>query len=208
MSYNDFFEKEHLLENERARLEPLTPAHFDMLLPVAMHNALWEFTSVSVKNESDFRQYFDQALLEKKQRISYPWAIYDKQTQQYAGSTRYGNISFDNKRTEIGWTWYHPDLQRTGLNKNCKFLLLSYAFDTLDFNRVELKTSLTNLKSQGAMLKIGAVKEGILRRHMINANGSLRDSVYFSFIKDEWNEVRHSHFAEFVGGSGSRDNAS
>lgn len=200
MEYNDFFEKEHVLENDRARLEPLTEAHFEKLLPVALHKELWEFTSVTVQNEADFKKYFDQAMLEKKQESSYPFAIYDKQTQQYAGSTRFGLISFENKRAEIGWTWYHPAMQRTGLNKNCKFLLLQYAFNTLDLNRVELKTSLTNFKSQGAMLKIGAVKEGIMRRHMVNWNGTLRDSVFFSFIKEEWEATKQKYFPEFVGG--------
>jgi len=197
MEYSDFFQKEHILENERVRLEPLTQMHYDKLLPVALQEELWEFTSVTVKNEDDFLKYFNQALSDKKQQDAYPFAIYDKQTNQYAGSTRYGSISFENKRVEIGWTWYHPSLQRSGLNKNCKFLLLSYAFDTLLLNRVELKTSLTNLKSQGAMLKIGAVKEGIMRRHMVNWNGTLRDSVFFSFIREEWQDIRQKHFAEF-----------
>jgi RimJ/RimL family protein N-acetyltransferase len=89
-------------------------------------------------------------------------------------------------------------LQRSGINKNCKFLLLSYAFNTLDLNRVELKTSALNFKSQGAMLKIGAVKEGILRRHIINETGVVRDTVYFSFIKEEWEETKQKYFSEFL----------
>jgi RimJ/RimL family protein N-acetyltransferase len=88
-------------------------------------------------------------------------------------------------------------LQRTGINKACKFLLLSFGFDQLDLNRIELKTSLLNLKSQGAMLKIGAVKEGILRRHSISENGQVRDTVYFSFIKEEWPETKQRIFDEF-----------
>ena len=198
MDHNDFFRTEHPLENERARLEPLTASHFEKLLPVALNKELWEYTSVTVTDEADFRKYFDQALVEKKMQSAYPYAIYDKQAGQYAGSTRFGNIDLGHKRAEIGWTWYHPALQRTGINKNCKFLLLSYAFDVVDLNRVELKTSLTNFKSQGAMLKIGAVKEGVLRRHMVNANGTLRDSVYFSFIKEEWDDIKQEFFPEFI----------
>ena len=193
-----FFEQDHTLENERARLEPLTEKHFDLLLPIAMHTELWEFTGAKVRSKADFKRYFETALAEKKAGSSYPFAIYDKQQNQYAGCTRYGNISFPNKRAEIGWTWYHPALQRTGINKACKFLLLSFGFETLDLNRVELKTSILNLKSQRAMLKIGAVKEGTLRQHMINEDGQVRDTVYFSFIKPDWPTIKETVFKEFI----------
>ena len=197
MRINNFTEQEFILENERARLEPLAEKHFNELLPIAMEREIWEFTSADVKTEADFRRYFNTALAERKTGNSYPFAIYDKQEKCYAGCTRYGNISMLNKRVEIGWTWYKPSLQRTGINKACKILLLNFGFDKLDLNRVELKTSLLNLKSQGAMLKIGAVKEGILRRHMIAENGSVRDTVYFSFIKEEWPEIKATIFKEF-----------
>ena len=198
MTANHFTENEILLENDRARLEPLSEKHFNELLPVAMERALWEFTSADIKTTADFRKYFDQALKERKESNSYPFAIYDKQAGCYAGCTRYGNIAMSHKRLEIGWTWYKPSLQRTGINKACKFLLLRYGFETLDLNRIELKTSLLNLKSQGAMLKIGAVKEGVLRRHMIADNGSVRDTVYFSFIKEDWQSIRNTVFKEFA----------
>ncbi len=198
MNTDNFNQQEFILENERARLEPLTEKHFNELLPIALEREIWEFTSADVKNETDFRRYFNQALEERKQGVSYPFAIYDKQAGHYAGCTRYGNISFPNKRVEIGWTWYKPSLQRTGINKACKSLLLNFGFEQLELNRIELKTSLLNLKSQGAMLKIGATKEGILRRHMIAENGSVRDTVYFSFIKEEWPGIKRRIFKEFL----------
>lgn len=193
----NFFEHDHVLENERARLEPLTEIHFELLLPIARHTELWEFTGAKVRSDADFKRYFDTALAEKNAGNSYPFAIYDKLNNCYAGCTRYGNISFPNKRMEIGWTWYLPALQRTGINKACKFLLLSFGFETLGLNRIELKTSLLNLKSQGAMLKIGAVKEGVLRNHMINEDGLVRDTVYFSFISQEWPSIKETIFKEF-----------
>ena len=195
---DNFFEQDHTLENERARLEPLTEKHFAELLPIAMKREIWEFTAADVKDENDFRKYFNQALAERQSGISYPFAIYDKQAGRYAGCTRYGNITMPHKRLEIGWTWYDPSLQRSGINKASKFLLLTFGFETLDLNRIELKTSLLNLKSQGAMLKIGAVKEGILRRHMIAENGSIRDTVYFSFIKEDWPSIKATIFAAFI----------
>lgn len=193
-----FFKQEMILENDHSRLEPLEEMHYEQLLPIAMQTEIWEFTSVSVQTESDFRSYFDEALAERRNQAGYAFAVFDKNKKTYAGCTRYGNISFQHKRLEIGWTWYSPSLQRTGINKATKFLLLEFAFATLGMNRVELKTSLTNIKSQGAMLKIGAVKEGILRRHMVNPNGSLRDSVYFSFIAEDWPAIKKSIFPGFV----------
>ncbi len=193
MNTDHFFEEEHLLENNRARLEPLQERHYALLLSIAMEKVLWQFTSNNILNEADFRRYFDTALTEKQAGIAYPFAVYDKLNNCYGGCTRYGNISFVHKRAEIGWTWYHPNLQGSGLNKACKSLLLNFGFDALQLNRIELKTSQLNLKSQAAMLKIGAVKEGILRNHMINENGMIRNSVFFSFIKEEWPAVKESY---------------
>ena len=193
MNTDHFFEEDYILENGRARLEPLQPNHYPLLLPIAMKKEIWEFTSNVVNNEADFERYFNTALAERKAGVSYPFAIYDKQNQLYGGCTRYGNIAFAHKKAEIGWTWYDPTLQRTGLNKACKSLLLNFGFDVLQLNRIELKTSLLNLKSQGAMLKIGAVKEGIFRNHMITENGTVRNTVYFSFIKEEWKATKESY---------------
>ena len=113
MNTEHFCEESHALENERARLEPLAEEHFTKLLPIAMEKEIWEFTSAKVNNEADFRRYFNTAINERIAGNSYPFAIYDKQAGVYAGCTRYGNISFPNKRVEIGWTWYKPSMQRT-----------------------------------------------------------------------------------------------
>ncbi len=198
MDYEKFFDFDHVLENDWVRLEPLKATHFELLLPVAMNKALWEFTTAKIFTETDFKKYFDTAMEEKRLQKSYPFALFDKQQNQYAGCTRYGNIEFKHKKMEIGWTWIDPKLQGTGFNKHCKFLLLHFGFETLLLNRVELKTSSLNLKSQKAMLKIGAVKEGVLRRNIINDDGSIRDTVYFSFIKEEWPEIKERIFGEFI----------
>lgn len=198
MNTADFFSMEHVLENERARLEPITEKHFPSLLPIALHSELWEFTGFRINNEADFKRYFNTAVEERRLGLSYPFAIYDKQQQTYAGATRYANISFPHKRLEIGWTWYHPALQRTGINKATKHLLLHFGFEKMGLNRVELKTSSLNFKSQGAMLKIGAVKEGVFRKHMINEDGVIRDTAYFSFIREEWQTIQKTYFGEFI----------
>ena len=198
MNYNNFFDQQLILEDDLVRIEPLEEKHFNLLLPTALEKELWLFTSVQINTPEDFRKYFDTALQEKQHKKAYPFAYYNKPTQQYVGSTRYGNIDFANKKFEIGWTWIHPAMQGTGFNKHCKFLLLSYGFEQLQLNRIELKTSLLNLKSQNAMQKIGAVKEGVLRNHIINQDGSIRHSVFFSFIKEEWPDVKTSIFNELA----------
>jgi len=198
MDYSDFFEKDLVLEDELVRIEPLQEKHFELLLPTAMEESLWLFTISKINSRDTFRKYFDTALEEKKNKRCYPFAYYLKQQKKYVGSTRYGNIEFAHKKVEIGWTWIHPSLQGSGFNKHCKFLLLTYGFETLGLNRIELKTNILNLKSQKAMLRIGAVKEGILRKNIINDDGSTRDTVYFSFLNDEWPGVKNSIFKEFI----------
>ena len=194
----NFFEQDIILEDEFVRIEPLQEKHFELLLPVAMEQSLWLFTVAKINSKETFRKYFDTAMEEKRNKKSYPFAYFNNQTQQYVGSTRFGNIEFAHKKAEIGWTWIHPSLQGTGFNKHCKFLLLSFGFETLGLNRIELKTSLLNLKSQKAMLKIGAVQEGILRKNTINDDGTIRDTVYFSFLNNEWPAVKENIFKEFI----------
>jgi len=186
-----------ILENERARLEPLEEKHFDLLWPIAQQQQLWAFTSARINSETDFRKYFDTALAERKNGSSYPFAVFDKQHNRYGGCTRFANISIPNKRVEIGWTWYDVALQRTGLNRNCKFLLITFGFEILHLNRIELKTSLLNLRSQKAMEDIGAIKEGVLRKHWINDDGTVRDTVYYSFIIDDWEAVKAKVFRDY-----------
>jgi N-acetyltransferase len=176
MDYSNFFNQQLILEDELVRIEPLEEKHFELLLPTALQKELWLYTIQQINS----------------------FAYFNKQTQQYVGSTRYLNIDFANLRLEIGSTWLHPNLHGKGFNKHCKFLLLSYGFEQLQLNRIELKTSHLNLKSQKAMLKIGAVPEGVFRNHVINQNGSIRHSHFFSFIKEEWPAIKQTLFKEFV----------
>jgi len=198
MNAEQFFTTPILLEDERVRIESLEEKHFDLLLPTAMQTMIWEFTMAKINTAEDFRRYFDTTLEEKKQQRSHPFAIFDKKQNEYLGCTRFGNVDLKNRKLEIGWTWLHPQLHGTGFNKHCKFLLLRFCFEEIQLIRVELKTSSLNIRSQKAMLKIGAVKEGTLRKHFINDDGSVRDSVYFSFLDDEWPGVKENIFKEFL----------
>ena len=197
MDYSNFFNEQIILEDDRARLEPLEEKHYEALLAISLSSpAIWEFTLAVIKNEQDFRKYFDTALKERDTKISYPFAMYDKKENRYVGCTRYANISFRDKRLEIGWTWIDPLLQGSGINKHNKLLMLQYGFEKLTLNRIELKTSGTNFKSQRAMEKIGAQREGVLRKHSINDLDVVRDTVYYSFISDEWPEIKAKIFGD------------
>ena len=195
----NFFDQEIILEDDRARLEPLTEKHFDALMAIALSNSdIWKFTLANIIDEKSFTTYFNTALKERENKTSYPFAMFDKKENRYVGCTRYANISFKDKRLEIGWTWIDPLLQGSGINKHNKFLMLQFAFETLNLNRVELKTAGTNLKSQRAMEKIGAVREGVLRKHSINDVGVTRDTVYYSFINDDWPFIKETIFKELI----------
>jgi N-acetyltransferase len=199
MDHSTFFDQQIILEDDRARLEPLEQKHFEPLMAIALsNNGIWKFTLNNITDETSFTNYFNTALKEKENKTSYPFAMFDKKEDRYAGCTRYANISFRDKRLEIGWTWIDPLLQGSGINKHNKFLMLQFAFEKLGLHRVELKTSGTNLKSQRAMEKIGAIREGILRKHSINDVGVVRDTVYYSFLDEEWPGVKKKIFQEFL----------
>ena len=198
MKPENFFDTNLILENSRVKLTPLQKRDIDQLEKIAYEPSLWRLGLSNIKEKKDLQNYIDKALEEKRNKTAYPFLIFDKQTNSVAGSTRFGNISFENKRLEIGWTWIHPAFQGTGLNKACKFLLLQYAFEILQCNRVELKTDVLNKQSQKAMKKIGAKQEGIFRKHSVTSEGRTRDSIFFSFINDEWPEIKQTIFKEFI----------
>jgi N-acetyltransferase len=192
---DNFFDANIVLQNDVVLLEPLQEHHYAPLLAIAIAQPnLWNFTSAKINKEIDFRRYFETALAERANHQSYPFAYFDKSTQQIVGCTRYANIDFKNKKLEIGWTWLTTPLHGSGFNKYCKHLLLNYGFETLQLNRIELKTNALNLISQKAMQNIGAVKEGLLRNHMIGDDGTVRDTIYFSFIKEEWPFINAQYF--------------
>ena len=150
-----------------------------------------------VETDQDLNNYINSTLLERNESKSYPFIIIDKKTNCVAGSTRLGNINFHNKRLEIGWTWYGREFQGTGLNHACKYELLKYIFEEMKFNRVQLSADIDNIRSQKAILKLGAKQEGIFRNNYIDQNGNKRDDVYFSIISDEWINVKEKNFVDF-----------
>lgn len=186
----DFFGWDIHLQNDRVLLRPLEAGDLEKLESIAYHPSIWEMGTVNISSKDQLQKYIRNALEERKNNLSYPFIIYDKLNGSFAGSTRFGTFSFPNKRLEIGWTWLHPDYQRSGLNRHCKYILLQYAFEVLGMHRVEFKTDVLNLQSRNAILGIGAKKEGIFRKHMITETGRIRDSIYFSIIDEEWPGIK------------------
>ena len=135
-------------------------------------------------------RYVETALGEFERKVALPFVTIEKSSNKIIGSTRFGNIDANNRKTEIGWTWINPEWQRTAINTEAKLLMLTHAFETWNCVRVELKTDVLNEKSRNAIRRIGAVEEGILRQHLITDAGRFRDTVYFSIIDSEWQTVK------------------
>jgi N-acetyltransferase len=171
------------------RLEPLAETHRAGLAVAADDDQIWDHMPSAASGDA-FAAWFDQSLELALSGREAVWAVRTLADDRLVGSTRYLAIELAHRRLEIGHTWYAPAVWGTAVNPACKLALMSYAFGTLAFNRVELKTDNRNLRSQAAIAKLGATREGVFRAHMIRRDGSLRDSVYFSVVRDEWPAVR------------------
>jgi N-acetyltransferase len=179
--------KEYILENDVVLLRPLAENDFEHLLHFALNEPdLWKFSLVSPAGEDGMKNYIATALDGRAKGIEYPFIVFDKRTQQYAGSTRFYDIQMNNMSMQLGYTWYGKAFQGTGLNKNCKLLLLQFAFETLGLERVEFRADNNNERSKAAMLSIGCVEEGVLRSHVATYTNLRRNSIILSILKSEW----------------------
>ncbi|MGH2392015.1 MAG: GNAT family N-acetyltransferase, partial [Candidatus Limnocylindria bacterium] len=170
------------------RLEPLEARHRDDLLAAAAEDPVtFRYMGADLSAGADaWPAYLADAL-----RPDYvAWATVERASGMAVGATRFGDIAPEHERVEIGWTWIAPSRQRSAVNTEAKLLQLTYAFDTLGAGRVALKTDLRNERSQRAIERLGAVHEGVLRRHIRLPDGHVRDTVYYSILADEWPAVR------------------
>ena len=190
-----------VLAGKIIRLEPLTLAHVEPLVFVGLDPELWRWTSSSIETRADLERYVRDAIAEQAAGTAVPFATVEAATNRVIGSTRFANIVPQFKRGEIGWTWLTPEFQRSAANTEAKLLMLTHAFETWSFRRVEFKTSTRNMKSRNALLRIGAVEEGVFRHHMTHADGSLRDTIWYSIIRDEWPAVKARLRARLDAGS-------
>jgi RimJ/RimL family protein N-acetyltransferase len=173
----------------RVRLEPLVESHRDGLARAADDPRIWTHMP-SDASGAGFKPWFDASLEVALAGREAVWAVRRLGDNALVGSTRYLAIEPAHRRLEIGHTWYAPAAWGGAVNPACKLALMRYAFETLGFNRVEFKTDNRNIQSQTAIAKLGAVREGVFRAHMVRRDGSLRDSVYFSIVRNEWPGVR------------------
>ncbi|MBO0331190.1 GNAT family N-acetyltransferase [[Muricauda] lutisoli] len=178
------------LEGELVKLVPLQKSQKVDLVFAASDGKLWELWYTSVPSPKTIDSYLDIALSQQASGHALPFAIINKKTNTIVGSTRFLNVDAKNKRVEIGATWYAKKVQRTGINTECKYLLLKYAFESLDCIAVEFRTHFHNHPSRNAILRLGAKQDGILRNHRIDDSGNLRDTVVFSILNSEWKTVK------------------
>jgi RimJ/RimL family protein N-acetyltransferase len=179
------------LTGKRAQLVPLERAHFPALLEAGQYPEIWKYMPLqTIPSQELLERYLEGGLADQVSGTCLPFSIIDMETGGIVGSTRLFDISVNHRRGEIGHTWLTPSAWRTRINTECKYLLLAHAFETLDMIRVQLKTDLRNTRSQSAVERIGAVREGVLRNHFILPDGTVRHSVMYSITQAEWSDVK------------------
>lgn len=183
--WNELFE----LKGEKVKLLPISLHHIEGLWEAAKPDEIWTYMATTVRNKEEMKQMIASAIQKREKGTEYTFTVVN-QEDKIIGSTRYLDISPEQKSLEIGSTWYHPDSWRTSINTECKYLLLQHVFESWKVRRVQLKTDSRNLRSQKAIERIGAVKEGTLRKDRKIAGGYVRDTVYYSILDDEWGTVK------------------
>ncbi|KOP71449.1 GNAT family acetyltransferase [Lysinibacillus sp. FJAT-14745] len=179
------------LENEVVLLKPLQQEDTQGLLEAGSYPEIWSHMSTTVDKMDDVNNFVDKALEKKHEKTEFPFVIVDKKSEQIIGSTRFMDIDETHKRLEIGTTWITPAFWRSAINTNCKYLLLQYCFEVLKLQRVQIKTDHENLRSQKAIERLGATKEGVLRNHMVRKDGTIRHTVMYSITLQEWPQVKN-----------------
>lgn len=179
------------LSGRHAALEPLALDHHDELVEAVRDGELWNLWFTSIPKPEGMRAEIERRLGLQRTGSMLPFAVRSRASGKIAGMSTYMNIDANNRRVEIGSTWYAKSVQRSALNTECKLMLLAHAFEKLDCIAVEFRTGFFNYASRRAIERLGAKQDGILRSHQFYANGSLRDTVVFSIIAGEWPAVKH-----------------
>lgn len=182
------FTKDYVLEDERVILRPITISDIAFLEEyVRFEPEIWKYSLVAIQKVEDLKGYIETAIQSRTDKNAYPFIVFDKATGTFVGTTRFYDIQLSFESTQLGYTWYSKKVWGTGLNQHCKFLLLQFAFEQMNFKRVEFRADNDNKRSIAAMQKIGCTVEGVLRSHLPKTDGTRRDSIVLSITKEEWN---------------------
>lgn len=186
------------LESVRAILRPLTKDDEILLQEVANDESLWVYGISDLSKPGELKKYIANAIADRNSGVCAVWVIVDKKTNRVAGCTRLSEISWKDERGQVGWTWLGREFQGSGLNKEVKFLILNFGFEALGLNRIEFKADERNHQSRQALIGIGATREGVLREHMKLYNGYIRNTVFYSILRSEWDSIKVQYFKNFV----------
>lgn len=186
------------LETSRILLRPLSDGDLDSFLSLAKEDEeMWQYFSLNLGDEKQLARWFEMANADRNANTRRPFTIIEKSTGQIAGSSSLGNISMHDLRVEIGWSWLGKQFRSTGINRHAKYAMMKYAFENLNFERIEFKTDVQNARARKGLENVGGIAEGILRSHMTMWNNRRRTSIYYSVLKDEWPGLKSSIFNNF-----------
>lgn len=194
------FSKDIILEDDVVLLSPLKEEDYSYLLPFALQEPeIWKYSLVPAAGAEGMRKYIALAIEGRHSRKEYPFVVFDKRTNQYAGSTRFYDIQLHHSTLQLGYTWYGKAFQQTGLNQHCKYRLLQFAFETMQMKRVEFRADNNNARSITAMKKIGCTVEGVLRSNCATPGGARRDSIVLSILQNEWFDTVKKNLGRRIG---------
>ena len=178
------------LETNRVLLRPLKQEDYDRFIEITQDKDLWIYFTNDLSDKETLLNWIETGVQEIKNKNRLAFSIIDKPGNSLIGSTSLGNFSERDKRVEIGWTWLCREFQGKGINDQTKYLLLKYCFEEMDCQRVEIKTDVLNNPARNALKRIGAVEEGILRSHTLMTHNRRRDTIYYSILKHEWENIK------------------
>jgi len=187
-----------ILENDFVALYPLQKEDINKLEVIALEDNLTQYSPSFITSKEELYAFINNALASREKLTAIPFAIFDKAKEQFVGSTRFGNINTLNKVLHIGWTWISKSVQGTGVNKQMKFLMLQYAFEILEYEKVEFRVDERNIRSRIAVERIGGVLEGTLRKDTLMKDGFRRSTCCYGILKSEWSKTKETIFKDFI----------
>jgi N-acetyltransferase len=196
--YEKFFPGDFSLETPRVLLRVVKPEDHDTLLPLTKDKTIWQYFRNDLSDENNFKTWINKLLREKEEEKRVPFVLIDKHTYEVCGSASYLNISFPEKRLEIGSVWLGTAFMGTGVIRPIFFALLSYAFEVMKMERVEVRVDNLNERAKAAYLKVGMIPEGVLRSVDIVHGSRRRDVLYLSILRSEWEERKNHFFTDMI----------